>query len=84
MQTGWLEAVTVGSPARAGIGPTKKAIYGFKSGFPRASGDRPPEAPMLTEVVTVPPRERGDRPELCGVASAGWDGFPRASGDRPC
>jgi len=49
----------MGSPARAGIGPTRKEKTYPCSWFPRASGDRPSYIMRGLSEDAVPPRERG-------------------------
>ena len=49
----------VGSPARAGIGPSEGKARDNAKRFPRASGDRPHGDEDHSVFMAVPPRERG-------------------------
>ena len=54
-----MSTFTIGSPARAGIGPLSNGDVQLDQGFPRASGDRPTAGNLLAFAAKVPPRERG-------------------------
>ena len=47
------------SPARAGMVPGSKLDVVVRCGFPRASGDGPPNALFCVRAAAFPPRERG-------------------------
>ena len=76
-ERGWSrgDAVCAGlravSPARAGMVPTRAALWHRLTGFPRASGDGPESEPRELRYKGFPPRERGCRqlalPERIGL-----------------
>ena len=51
--------VELGSPAHAGIVPTRPRARSNSDGFPRARGDRPAAAAAIASARAVPPRTRG-------------------------
>ena len=73
----------LGSPARAGIGPSRAPQRSPRTRLPRASGDRPTVCLGTSEETEAPPRERGLALGLV-LALNRPPGLPRASGDRPC
>ena len=48
-----------GSPAWAGIDPTRARGFSISGGFPRVGGDRPIRIDENDILLTVPPRGRG-------------------------
>ncbi len=56
---GRLLAEQAGSPARAGMDPTRSSLLTAASRLPRASGDGPCRKAQRCSLVLAPPRERG-------------------------
>ena len=48
-----------GSPAHAGIDPSRIPAWSDHGGFPRPRGDRPEQGMELREIAAVPPPTRG-------------------------
>ena len=59
LREGGAAALTIGSPAPAGMVPAKRSRYRSPAGFPRTRGDGPSPPDPEVAAVVVPPHPRG-------------------------